>query len=187
MMGMFRRSVLAGVLAATACWGQTGIAAEVAAPKGSVVLTVAGKIDNWNRGAMSAERDSLLAHHKIAFDKAMTFDADTLGALPTQELKVTVAGTETVYSGPLLYDVLVAAGAQPGPVKLVSLDGSSVELSADDVKNRSWMLALLVNGAKVGIGDFGPLWLMHKPEKDATPSKEELQDWVSSVFYIELK
>jgi hypothetical protein len=96
-------------------------------------------------------------------------------------------GGETVFGGPLLYDVLKAAGGAPGMVRLTALDGTAVELTAEDVKNRGWMLALLVNGVKVGIGDFGPLWLMHKPAEGDTPSKAEFEDWVSSVFYIEIK
>ena len=44
---------------------------------------------------------------------------------------------------------------------------------------------LSVDGKQVGIGDFGPLLLLHKPASGVTPTKEELQQWVWSVFYIE--
>ena len=182
----FRMMIGAAMCAATAAFAGAGVASEVPAAKGSVVLTVAGKVENWNRGAMAPERDNLLNHHKISFDKAMTFDADMLAALPVHELRVTATGAETTFGGPLLSDVLKSAGAGSSGVKLVALDGTAVELSAEDVKNRNWILALLVNGAKVGIGDFGPLWLMHKPGQGDAPSKEELQSWVSSVFYIEV-
>lgn len=182
----FRMMMWAATGAATAAFAGPGAASEVPAAKGSVVLTVAGKVENWNRGAMAPERDNLLNHHKITFDKAMTFDADMLSALPVHELRVTATGTETTFGGPLLVDVLKSAGANGGGVKLMALDGTAVELSAEDVKNRNWILALLVNGVKVGIGDFGPLWLMHKPGQGDAPSKEELQSWVSSVFYIEV-
>lgn len=176
-----------GVVAAmTAASGGVCAASEVPAAKGSVVLTVAGKIENWNRGAMAPDRDTLLNHHKISFDKALTFDADMLSSLPVHELHVSAAGADTTFGGPLLSDVLKTAGAETGGVKLVALDGTAVELSPEDVKNRNWILALLVNGVKVGIGDFGPLWLLHKPDKGDAPSKEELQSWVSSVFYIEV-
>jgi len=182
----FRIMMWAAMAAGTAAIAGAVAASEVPPAKGSVVLTVAGKVENWNRGAMAPERDNLLNHHKISFDKAMTFDADMLSALPVHELRVTAAGAETTFGGPLLADVLKSAGAGFGAVKLIALDGTAVELSAEDVKNRNWILALLVNGVKVGIGDFGPLWLLHKPDKDDAPSKEELQSWVSSVFYIEV-
>ena len=182
----FRVMMCAAMGAATAGFTGAGAASEVPAARGSVVLTVAGKVENWNRGAMAPERDNLLNHHKITFDKAMTFDADMLSALPVHELRVTATGAETTFGGPLLGDVLKSAGAVNSAVKLVALDGTAVELTAEDVKNRNWILALLVNGVKVGIGDFGPLWLLHKPDKGDAPSKEELQSWVSSVFYIEV-
>jgi hypothetical protein len=182
----FRMLIWAATGWAAAATVGVSTASEVPAAKGGVVLTVAGKVDNWNRGAMAPDRDSLLNHNKIAFDKAMAFDADMLSTLPVHELRVTVLGAETTFGGPLLSDVLKTAGANGGGVKLVALDGSVVELSPDDVKNRNWILALLVNGQKVGIGDFGPLWLLHKPDKGDAPSKEELQSWVSSVFYIEV-
>jgi hypothetical protein len=182
----FRIMAGAAIVAAGTASGGASAASEVPAAKGSVVLTVAGKVENWNRGAMAADRDTLLNHHKISFDKAMAFDADMLAAMPLHELRVDAAGAETIFGGPLLTDVLKTAGANGGGVKLVALDGSVVELSAEEVKNRNWILALLVNGAKAGIGDFGPLWLLHKPDKGDAPSKEELQSWVSSVFYIEV-
>ena len=182
----FRMMMWAAMGTATAAFAGPGAASEVPAAKGSVVLTVAGKVENWNRGAMAPERDNLLNHHKISFNKAMAFDADMLSALPVHELRVTATGAETTFGGPLLVDVLKSAGANGGGVKLMALDGTAVELSAEDVKSRNWMLALLVNGVKVGIGDFGPLWLMHKPGQGDAPSKEELQSWVSSVFYIEV-
>jgi hypothetical protein len=185
-MNVSFRMMMGAAMAATAAFGGACAASEVPAAKGSVVLTVAGKVENWNRGPMAPDRDNLLNHHKISFDKAMTFDADMLAALPLHELRVTAAGAETIFGGPLLADVLKSASVGSGDVKLMALDGTVVELSAEEVKNRNWILALLVNGIKAGIGDFGPLWLLHKPDRGDAPSKEELQSWVSSVFYIEV-
>lgn len=182
----YRMMMWATVAVSAGAFSGACAALELPAAKGSVVLTVAGNVENWNRGAMAPDRDNLLNHHKISFEKAMTFDADMLSALPVHELRVNAAGADTTFGGPLLSDVLKTAGAASGGVKLVALDGSTVELSAEDVKDRNWILALLVNGTKIGIGDFGPLWLLHKPDKGDAPSKEELQSWVPSVFYIEV-
>ncbi len=157
------------------------------AAEGSVVLTVAGKVTNWNRGAMVPARDTLLSKHKIAFEKAMVFDAAMLASLPAQELQVATPAGNGTFSGPSLADVLKASGADGAGVHLVSLDGSTVDLTADDIKAHEWMLALAVDGKPVGIGDFGPLWLLHKPTSGEAPTKEELQQWVWSVFYIEAR
>ena len=98
---------------------------------------------------------------------------------------MTPAG-EGTYSGPLLLDVLKASGAEAGKVRLVGLDGSDTELKATELADQNWILALVGQGKAAGIGEFGPLLLMHKPASGATPSHEEMERWVSSVFYIEV-
>jgi hypothetical protein len=155
-------------------------------PKGAAVLTVAGKTTNWNRGAMAPERDNLLKQRDIKFERAMAFDWDMLSGLPQHELKVVTPVGEGEYKGPLLTDVLKASGAEDGKVRLVSLDGSTTELDPKELKGENWVLTLSVDGKPVGIGDFGPVWLMHKPASGATPSKAEMDRWIWSVFYIEV-
>jgi hypothetical protein len=155
-------------------------------PKGAPVLTIAGKATNWNRGAMIPERDNLLKQRDIKFDRAMVFDWDMLAGLPQHELKVVTPVGEGSYKGPLLTDVLTASGAQDGKVRLVSLDGTATELDPKELKGENWVLTLSVDNKPVGIGDFGPVWLMHKPASGAAPSKEEMDRWIWSVFYIEV-
>jgi hypothetical protein len=82
--------------------------------------------------------------------------------------------------------VLQAAGAEETGIRLLALDGSTVKLTTDEIKAREWILVLSVDGKPVGIGDFGPLLLLNKPADGATPTKDELQQWVWSVFYIEV-
>lgn len=186
MKSWFRIIAFVGALPGALLAAGTSIAEEKPAPKGSVMLTIAGKIGNWNRGAVSPATDKALKDHQISFDKAMAFDADTLASMPVHELRVTMPGGESTFGGPLLSEVLKAAGVEGATVKLLTQDGSTVELTAEDVKTRDWILALLVDGKPIGAGDFGPIWLLHKPENGAMPSKEELQAWVPSVFYIEV-
>lgn len=169
----------------------TAAADEKPAAQGSVVLTVAGKVANWNRGATAPERDNLFNQHNVKFDKAMAFDTGMLAGLPVQELRLTAEGSDGTFaggtfSGPSLADVLQASGVENAKVRLMAIDGSTVELSPDEVKAHNWMLATSVDGKPVGIGDYGPLWLMHKPTTGVAPSKEDLQHWVWSIFYIEV-
>jgi hypothetical protein len=164
----------------------TAHADEKPLPKGSAVLTVAGKTANWNRGAMAPDRDNLMKQRDIRFERAMAFDGEMLAALPQHELKLVTPAGEGTYSGPLLVDVLKASGAEAGKVRLIGLDGSDAELKPEELNGSNWILALVVDGKPVGIGDFGPLWLMHKPATGETPSKEEMERWVWSVFYIEV-
>lgn len=169
-----------------ALFGGSAIAEEKPLPKGSAVLTVAGKTANWNRGAMAPERDNLMKQRAISFERAMAFDWEMLASLPQQDIRVVTPAGDGTYSGPLLADVLQATGATGGKVRLLGLDGSDTELKFDDVKAENWILALVANGKPVGIGDFGPLWLMRKPASGQAPSKEEMERWVWSVFYIEV-
>jgi hypothetical protein len=161
-------------------------AEEKPVPKGSAVLTVAGKTDNWNRGAMTPERDNLMKQRDVKFERAMTFDTAMLGALPQHELKVVTPMGEGTFTGPLLVDVLKASGATNGKVRLLGLDGSDAEIKPEELNGQNWILALIVDGKPVGIGDFGPLWLMHKPASGEAPTKDEMERWVWSVFYIEV-
>jgi hypothetical protein len=186
---MFRTCQVLKLTAALALCGFASIAAtaeEKPFPKGSAVLTVAGKTANWNRGAMAPDRDNLLKQRDIKFERAMAFDWDMLSGLPQHELKVVTPVGEGAYKGPLLTDVLKESGAQDGKIRLVSLDGSATELDSKELKDENWVLTLSVDGKPVGIGDYGPVWLMHKPASGATPSKEEMERWIWSVFYIEV-
>jgi hypothetical protein len=186
---MFRTRHALNIVAAMMLGGLAAGAAsadEKPFPKGAAVLTVAGKTTNWNRGAMAPERDNLLKQRDIKFERAMAFDWDMLAGLPQHELKVVTPVGEGAYKGPLLTDVLSASGAQDGKVRLVSLDGSATELDPKELKGENWVLTLSVDGKPVGIGDFGPVWLMHKPASGAMPSKEEMDRWIWSVFYIEV-
>lgn len=185
MFDKFVKSGIAGLCAVLALIGNPTIAGEQPAPKGGVILTVAGKIDHWNRGETNPARDKYLKHLNISFKQAMVFDADMLTGLPIHELRVATPAGENLFGGPLLSDVLAKAGVNGSSIKLTALDGSTTELTAEEIKKHEWILALLVDGKQVGIGDFGPLWLLHKPETGQTPSPEELQRWVWSVFYIE--
>lgn len=168
-------------LAATAV-----IAEEKPLPKGEALLTVAGKTANWNRGAVSADRDVPMQKAGIRFERAMTFDKDMLAGLSQHELRVVTPAGEGTFTGPLLTDVLKASGAEAGKVRLIGLDGSDTELKAEELGKQNWILALVGSGKAVADSPFGPLWLIHKPATGETPSREEMEHWVSSVFYIEV-
>lgn len=169
----------------------TAAADEKPAAQGSVVLTVAGKVAHWNRGAMVPERDNMLNQHNVKFDKAMAFDSAMLAKLPMHELRLSADGGDGAFaggtfSGPALTDVLKISGVENAKIRLVSIDGSTVELSQADIAAHNWILAIAVDGKPVGTGDYGPMLLMHAPTTGTAPTKDDLQHWVWSVFYIEV-
>ncbi len=191
MISLTRRHTLAQLAAfgasASLLAAVNAKSAEAPAPQGPAILTIAGQIGVANRGAVTADTVGFFKHNSITFAKAMAFDRKTLLRLPQQEVTATVYGSEAgKFSGPLLQDVLTAAGAGNAAVRLMALDGFAVELSAAERAALNWTLALSWNANTFGIGDFGPTWLVHTPASGVSPSEAEGQKWVWSVFYIEV-
>ena len=126
---------------------------EVATPKGAVILTIAGKITNWNRGGFDPVVDGYHKHHRFNFDRAMTFDRAMLEALPQAKVKAfpPIEHKARVYQGPLLKSVLEAAGTDnPERVTLIALDGYTVELTRQDLDRENLILAMSADGVPLG-------------------------------------
>src|SRR3546814_10925224 len=63
-------------------------AAELAAPEGAVVVTVAGAIENTNRGAFDPDRDLFLKYHDRSFTHAAAFDRDRKSVVSGKRVSV---------------------------------------------------------------------------------------------------
>lgn len=184
-----RRHFLAGLVAIApitlAAWQSASQPAQQ--PSGPVLLTIGGKIGTSNRGPAMPDQPGFFKHHSVAFERALALDAAMLSTLPQQTLALeTGQAGNGAFSGPSLKAVMALAAPQPASLRLMSLDGFAVELGADEAAAKDWLLATAKDGKPFGIGDFGPVWLMHTPANGKTPSEEELQRWVWSVFYIEV-
>jgi len=167
--------------------GGVASAAELAAPGGPVVLTIAGELGRTNRPAFDAFADSFLAYHEKSFEQAAAFDRAMLQALGMQTITVDYAAWPGVmrFEGPWLKDVLAAAGAAGRPITVVALDGYGVEIPADDIEARPWIVALKANGADLAIGGRGPTWVLYQTGGPATADDEARWGW--AVFYIEVR
>jgi hypothetical protein len=157
------------------------------APKGAVVLTVAGAIANANRGGIDPKLDGIFKYHEIRFDKAFAFDRAMLEALPQEEFRAQLPeGHEpATFKGPRLSAVLEMAGAHAGAsIKTVALDGYVTELAAGDLDGRDWVLVLERNGRPFGLGGFGPAMLMEKPKSTKV---EEGAPWPWALFYVQVE
>ncbi|MCY4487112.1 MAG: hypothetical protein OXF11_08360 [Deltaproteobacteria bacterium] len=155
-------------------------------PAGPVVLTVAGDIVAANRPAYDEQRDMFLKHHKRTFDKAFVFDRPMLERLGVREVRADTdwAGPRTA-SGPLLVDVLNAAGCRGGTFDVLALDGFRFKLSKEDVEAREWVVATRADGRPLGIGDRGPLWLVFDPAGDRPATAKEIGLGPWALFFIE--
>ncbi|KAF0811856.1 hypothetical protein IGB42_03666 [Andreprevotia sp. IGB-42] len=147
MKRIFLRTLLGGAL----LLGST-MASALETPKGPVVLTLSGKISQ-NNGNKTA-----------AFDDAM------LAKLPQTKLTVPTPwypGPQT-FEGPLLRDVLAAAGASGKVLNLTALNDYIVTIPHDDANRFDVIIARRLNGKPMTVREKGPLFIMYpfdsKPE-----------------------
>ncbi|WP_051709991.1 molybdopterin-dependent oxidoreductase [Andreprevotia chitinilytica] len=139
-------------LLATALITCAGIAAALDAPKGPVVLTLTGKVVQKNHG------------------EAADFDDDMLGRLPQKKMTVPTPWypTPQTFEGPLLRDVLKAAGASGAKLDFKALNDYTITIPGEDADKYDVIVARRLNGKPMSIREKGPLFVMYpfdtKPE-----------------------
>ena len=162
---------------------------------GPVLLTVSGAITRANRGPVDPARDLMMHKQKVAFAKAHTFDFAALLALPALTLRTTLEYDAKVHvlRGPLLLDVLAAAGAQPGgqaQLLLRAVDGYAAALSAAQARAQRFIVATHMDGATMALGGLGPLWAIpdadRVPELAARPLAERFGGCPWSLYHIDV-
>jgi hypothetical protein len=139
---MYRRTLLG-----LACLPLFAPAADAAleAPDGAVVLTVSGRVREANRAGAAA------------FDMAM------LQRLPQASFSTRTPwySQPRKFSGPLLRDVLGAAGAQGTLLRAVALNDYRVDIPFDDAKRFDLLLARLLDDKPMPVRDRGPLFIIY--------------------------
>jgi hypothetical protein len=115
------------------------------APKGKVILSITGNIQSKNAG-----------------DRA-DFDMDMLAALPQQSFTTNTPWFKEPkkFTGPLLRDVLAAAGAKGSTLKAVALNDFKVEIPVSDTRQYSMLLARLLDDTPMPIREKGPLFIVY--------------------------
>lgn len=159
-----------------------------AGPNGAVILTFAGDIARTNRGASDPKLDSFMNYHDIEFTRAFAFDIAMLEDFPLTQIKCQPPqySSPVTFQGPLLRDVLKALGAQGASIQTRALDGFAVDLTSEQISAKKWILATRGDGRPFGIGDKGPVWLIHTPSAVKVPEQEE-HGWPWALFYIQVK
>lgn len=182
------RSLLAILLAM--CVSVSAQAADLAPPKGPVVLTIHGKIANTNRGALNEFEDAFFKFGNVTFERAAQFDLPMLEKLGMKTLTVKYDTWPKAYrfEGPLLADVLKAAGASGKTVKVYALDGYGAEIPLAELQQYGVLLALKADGRYLGLGGRGPTWVVY-PRDDKHPALKSHDDakWVWSALRIEVE
>jgi hypothetical protein len=170
-----------------------------AAPKserGPALLTVTGAIAKPNRRSFDQVSDQLMHRQRLSFDKAFTFDFAALTALPAVTIKPTLEYDSRPHtlSGPLLVDVLKAAGAQAGDggnLVLRAVDGYAVGLTRARARALRFIVATHLDGAPMALGGLGPLWAMYDadrvPEMANRPLGERFGHCPWALFHIDVQ
>lgn len=119
-------------------------------PRGTVVLTLTGRLRMPNEG-----------------DRAH-FDMDMLAALPQSSFSTRTPWYAQArrFTGPLLRDVLAAAGAQGTTLRLVALNDYRVDMPVDDTRRHDVVLARLLDDRPMSVRDKGPLFVIYPFDAD---------------------
>jgi hypothetical protein len=117
----------------------------LAPPAGPVVLTVGGRVRMPNDG------------DRAQFDMAM------LAALPQTSFSTHTPWYAQArrFTGPLLRDVLAAAGALGTLIRLTALNDYRVDMPFDDAQRHDVIVARLLDDKPMAVRDKGPLFVIY--------------------------
>lgn len=122
------------------------VAQALETPRGDVLLTISG--DSVTRPNVGP---------KAKFDRAM-LEAMT----PAKRCTHTPWHTGcSHYRGPLLRDVLAAAGVQSDSIRVSALNGFEAEIPLSELQEYDVMLAMERDGEAMPVRDFGPLFVLY--------------------------
>lgn len=142
---MGRMRIWAVALLASALSAAAPLAGELSPPSGEVVLTVSGAISVTNSG-----------------DRA-ELDLDQLSGIATERFTTTTIWTEgeSTFTGVPLHALLERLGAEGSTLRAVALNDYAVEIPVSDARPGGPILAYERDGARMGVRDKGPLWVLY--------------------------
>jgi len=170
-----------------------------AAPKtarGPALLTVTGAIAKTNRGPFDQLTDQMMYKQKLRFDKAFAFDFAALEVLPAVTIRPVLEydRKQHALSGPLLLDVVKAAGAPLDAstrLTLRAVDGYAVTVTVAQAQAQRFIVATRLDGAPMALGGLGPLWAIYEPEKVPEMASRAVQDRFGScpwaLYHIDVQ
>lgn len=145
---MIKRAILSAFMVCTLPFSGTSFALDK--PLGETILRITGKIAHPNVGIAAA------------------FDREMLAKLPGRKATMETPWTKGVVSfeGPLLREVLKAAGAEGKIIKVKALNDYSADLPISDGQDYETMLADKMNGEPMSVREKGPLFLIYPFDKN---------------------
>lgn len=131
--------------AAALALARAGTAAALDKPAGPVVLSITGRVRNPNDGAA--------AHFDMPMLERMAQTSFTT--------RTPWYAKPRRFTGPLLRDVLAAAGAQGTLLRAVALNDYWVEIPAEDPARHDMIVARLMDDQPMPVRDKGPLFVIY--------------------------
>jgi hypothetical protein len=121
------------------------VRAELAKPKGPVLLTVSGSIELTN-----AEGEA-------------RFDAEGLSEIGFSEIRTRTPWTdgEPVFEGVLARDLMRTVGAKGTSVRAVAINDYEAVIPLSDFARYDVLLAMRMDGEPLRVRDRGPLWIVY--------------------------
>jgi hypothetical protein len=126
-------------------FGVTGTAQALDKPTGPVVLSLTGRVRSPNNGA------------------GADFDMAMLERLPQTSFSTRTPwyAQARKFTGPLLRDLLAAAGANGSTLRLVALNDYWVEIPVEDTALYDVVVARLLDDKPMAVRDKGPLFVIY--------------------------
>ena len=188
---MDKRQFLAAALAAPAlpAFAQGRARARL---RGPALLTVTGAGVRPNRGPFDPVRDQMMCKQLLDFDAALAFDFAALTALPAVTIRPTLEYDRVPHQlqGPLLTEVLRAAGVPPGGGRLAmrAIDGYAPVVSRADAERYGFIVATHLDGEPMPLGGLGPLWAVYDadrhPDMMAKPVDQRFAQCPWGLYHI---
>ncbi len=148
--GLTRRRLL--LAAGAAACARPVLGQSLAAPAGSPVLTLRGKIQRTNQA------DSAV------FDLAMLEGV----AQHSVTTKTPWFKQARKFTGPLLRDLLALVGAHGSMLRVAALNDYRIDVPIDDAKRFDLMLARLIDDRPITVREKGPLFMIYPFDSDST-------------------
>jgi len=189
-----KREFLAGAALGAAALTGPAYAAPRALPS-PALLTITGAIGRGNRGPLDPALDQMMKKQGIQFDKGHAFDFASLAMLPAVTIRPTLEydGKPHSLRGPLLTDVLAAAGVRQGKAELVmrAIDGYAPAVMLTDIRKYRFIVATHLDGKPMPVGGLGPLWAMFDadrfPEIAGKPLNERFGNCPWGLYHIDVR
>lgn len=165
-----REFLTAAALSAAALPAGAHAAKSAFSSRGPTLLTVTGAIGRRNRGPLDPAFDQMMKKQGVQFDRAYAFDFAALDALPSVPIRPTLEydGRPHTLSGPLLTEVVKAAGAAPDAearLMLRAIDGYAVAVPMADIRKYRFIVATRLDDRPMPLGGLGPLWAVYDADR----------------------